>query len=133
MSWHINSFNSVGPLKFGQSRADVRAALGPDFRVFRKTESENETDAYNSIGVHVYYDGAHKVEFIEAFSPAELEFNGIFLLGRHIDEVVGELASLGYDAVHDDVGYNFSQLGFGLTVNGDEIEGVGLYRSGYYD
>ena len=131
--WEIEPFSKVGPIAFGQSRNEVRSALDSEYRAFKKAEGENDTDAYDSLGIHVYYDDDDHVEFVEAFSPAQLSFEGIALVGRNVGEVVAELGELGYDAEQDDVGYNYDDLGTGLTINGDEIEGVCVFKKGYYD
>lgn len=131
--WRIKPFSQVGPIEFGQSRNSVRSKLNSDYRVFKKTPGENDTDAYDSLGIHVYYDDEDKVEFVEAFSPAEVEFEGIVLIGRNVDEVAADLGDRGYDAEQDEVGYNYDELGFGLTINDQEIEGVGFFRKGYYE
>ena len=133
MSWQIESFRSVGPVSFGQSRDDIRSELGSDFQTFKKAEGENDTDAYDSLGLHIYYDDHDHVEFIEAFSPAELSFEGVSLVGQKVVEIVSQLNARGYDGQQDDVGYNYDNIGIGLTINGDEIEGVGIFRKGYYD
>ena len=131
--WEIKPFAQVGPIEFGQLRNEVRSKLDSDYQVFKKTPGENDTDAYDSLGIHVYFDDDDQVEFVEAFSPAELEYEGIALIGRNVDEVVADLRARGYEAEKDDVGYNYDELGFGLTVNGDVIEGVGVFRKGYYE
>lgn len=133
MSWQIESFKSVGPISFGQSRDEIRNLLGSGFRSFKKTEGENDTDAYDSLGIHLYYDDDDRVEFVEAFSPADLSINGVSLVGRKTSDAINDLRALGYDSEQDDVGYNYDDIGVGLTVNGDAVEGVGVCKEGYYD
>jgi hypothetical protein len=59
----------IGPVMIGLPMADVRAALGEPTNRFRKTpESPRLTDAYDPLGVHVYYDGADCVECVESFA-----------------------------------------------------------------
>ncbi len=133
MSWRIKSFQSVGPLEFGQSRNETRTILGSGFQPFNKAGSGNQTDAYPSLGLHIYFDDEDRVEFIEAFSPADIDFNGISLLGKKAAEATNQLRALGYEGEQDDVGYQYESIGIGLTISGDQIEGVGIFRKGYYD
>ena len=58
----------IGPLSQGMTRKTVRSVLGGNFIEFRKTEfSENTTDAYNEIGVHVYYASDDLIKGLELF------------------------------------------------------------------
>ena len=58
----------IGPLSRGMTRTTVRSVLGRDFIEFRKTEfSENTTDAYDEIGVHIYYASDELVKGVELF------------------------------------------------------------------
>lgn len=131
--WEITSFQSVGPLQLGQPRTAIRSLLGDGFHSFQKTPGENETDVYESLGLHLYYDDDDELELIEAFSPAEIEFEGVSLVGRNPNDVVEDLRANGYEGEQDDVGYNYDAIGIGLTVGGDVVEGVGVFRKGYYD
>ena len=133
LSWQIDSFESVGPIAFGETRDTIRSVLGSGFRSFRKTQDENETDAYDSLGVHIYYDDSNCVEFVELFTPAEPSFESVSLVGQKAEDVVGKLRELGYEGDQDDVGYNYDGVGIGLTINGNVVEGVGVFREGYYD
>ncbi len=133
MNWQIESFRSVGPISFGETREEIRNVLGTGFRSFRKTEGENETDAYDLLGVHVYYDDSDCAEFVELFTPAESTFAGVSLVGRKVADVVAELHELGYEGERDDVGYNYDLVGIGLTINDQVVDGVGVFREGYYD
>jgi hypothetical protein len=131
MNWKITSFRSVGPVSFGQSRALVRSALGEKVRSFRKTEGENETDAYDGLGIHLYYDENDRLEFVEAFAAAVIEFQNIRLIGRNAEQVTRDMQSLGYEGVSDEVGYNYDEVGLGLTVDRGVVVGVAVFRKGY--
>ncbi len=133
LNWHIESFRSVGPIVFGESRTSVRKVLGSDFRTFKKDLGGNETDAYDSLGAHIYYDDSGLVEFVELFAPSDALFQGVSLVGRKVKDIVADLKKLGHEGEQDDVGYIFDELGIGLTVNGKIVEGVGAFKEGYYD
>jgi hypothetical protein len=64
----------IGPVTIGLPIADVRGTLGEPTKRFRKTpRSLRLTDAYTLLGVHVYYDGAGCVEFVESFAVEGVE------------------------------------------------------------
>ena len=52
----IVPFKSVGPLEFGDSRQVSREKLGSTFTTFRKDVGENETDSFDDLALHLYYD-----------------------------------------------------------------------------
>jgi hypothetical protein len=63
--WRIVAQSSVGPIDFGMSRQAVRVALAAPFTEFTKGEGEEPTDAFDTLGVHVYYrnGGVEAMEF----------------------------------------------------------------------
>lgn len=128
----IRPFVSIGELRFGESRDNVRGQLGGTFVTFRKGGGKSSTDAYNELGLHLYFDANDKLEFVEAFSPAEIYIFGIALLGRDQEKVGELLAVRGYEFVRDDVGLQFNALGLGFTAPEGVIEGVALFKRGYY-
>jgi hypothetical protein len=53
--------------------ADLRGILGEPTKQFRKSPGSLKlTDAYEPLGVHVYYDDADCVEFVELFAVEEV-------------------------------------------------------------
>lgn len=59
----------IGLVMIGLPMADVRGMLGQPTKQFRKAlGSPKLTDAYEALGVHVYYDDADRVEFVESFA-----------------------------------------------------------------
>lgn len=133
MTWKIKPFVGVGTLVFGQQRDSVRDILGEKYHSFKKTVDENETDAYAALGLHLYYDNDNCLQYIEAFQPADIEFSGISLLARPIAKVFIELQECGCDGAEDDIGVVYASLGFGLVVSDGVVDGVGVFRKGYYD
>jgi hypothetical protein len=130
----VRPFEGLGDLRFGMSRADVRALLGPEFRSFKKTPlAKTLTDAYTQLGLHLYYDDQDRLEFIEAFQPCIPIFRGIELLGRP-EVVLEQLRKTGVGIPRRDSDGNFfDDLGFALYSPGDVVEGVSVYKKGYYD
>jgi hypothetical protein len=61
--WQIDPFVSLGLLRFGMVRGEPERALGETPRLFRKGASANLSEAFDGVGVHVYYDSLGQVEF----------------------------------------------------------------------
>lgn len=129
----IVPFKSVGNLTFGDSRDAARGKLGSVFSTFRKVTGADETDAFDGFGLHLYYDHLGRLEFVEAFDPADVTFRGIKFLGRDLDAVIGDMTELGFNAAELDVGIIFSDAGMALTESSGVVEGISAYRKGYYD
>jgi hypothetical protein len=129
----IRPYLNVGVIRFGDVRQDVRVALQCPFETFRKDVGENETDAFDDLGLHVYYDGQGRVEFVEGFEPASLTINGLMLLGQRIDKIDKELRAMGHSSRAIDVGLQYDTAGIVLTAPNGVVEGVGIFARGYYD
>lgn len=112
----------------------MRQLLGSNLETFYKSPSSNvPTDAFNDLGLHLYYTENGELEFVEAFEPCTPAFKDIVLLRDDASDVAAELSSLGHQAVQDDAGYGFPDLGFGLYAPLGHVEGVSVYPKGYYD
>ena len=127
--WEIQSFISVGPISFGATRKDIHTELGSGFRLFCKVKGENLSDAYQSLGLHLFFDDDDKLELVEGFSPANICFDGVLLLGCSAIDVVEELRRKGHEGHLDDIGHAYNDLGFALTVDNNIVEGVAVFCS----
>jgi|GEM_PF-2293653 len=132
MTWDITPYRSVGSLQLGRHRNEIRRQLGADFTSFTKDIGESEADAYDHLGIHLYYDDDDRLEMVELFQPASPTLKDVSLLGRDYEQVANALAEHGYKAKPTDVGYSYEDAGVALTLNGSEIEGVAVFRKGYY-
>jgi hypothetical protein len=139
MEFILTPFEAVGPIKFGTSPDEVRTALNSPWNSFRKFPSEIiPTDAFDELGIHVYYTSNSQCEAIECFSPVLLTFRGKSLVGQPYQEVREWLISIDSDTVHGDTGIAANSFGIGLyTPDGNDdpdaiIESVTLVDKGYY-
>lgn len=132
MDMEIVPFESIGELRFGESRDTVRRRLGGGYHSFNKDVGENETDAYDDLGLHLYFGHGDRLEFVEAFFPASPSLGGIELLGRPMDDVASDLFARGHKPFPDDVGFQFESAGVGLIGREGVVEGVAIFRRGYY-
>jgi hypothetical protein len=126
-------FISIGLLTFGDSRQVAREKLASMFSTFAKVAGANETDAFDELGLHLYYDRAGQLEFVEAFAPANVVFRGVSFLGRDLESVTSDMKALGFDPTGTDVGIDFPDAGVALTAPSGIIEGAAAHRKGYYD
>lgn len=104
MTWNFQP-NSIGLVAAGMSRADVRAVIGSDFVEFKKAYFvSNTTDAFDSAGIHVYYDDQDRVEAVEIIHPAQCDYNGVNLLGIQIPHLKTVFIQRGIAFTEDDAG-----------------------------
>lgn len=128
----IVPFRSIGPLSFGDPRDVARTKFASMFSTFEKVAGATETDSFDDLGLHLYYDDEGRLEFVEAFDPAEVVFRGISFLGRELTAVTRAMQALGFAATPTDVGVRFDQAGIALTASAGDVEGVAAHRRGYY-
>jgi len=126
-------FCSVGVLSFGDERQIVRQNLASNFSTFKKVYGEAETDSFDTLGLHLYYDDAGRLEFVEAFAPAEVTFRGVRFIGRDVETVIAEMKAIGFESTDADVGVDFPDAGLALTATEGVLEGIAAHRKGYYD
>jgi hypothetical protein len=130
----VTPFISVGSLRFGATREDIRAQLGARFESFKKSPNSNETDAYDELGLHLYYDRDNRLEYVEAFEPAEPEYAGIVFVGRAFEDVRNDLTEAGYAcSFMDAASVKCDDAGIALYISDGIVEGAGVYRRGYFD
>ena len=124
---------SIGELRFGESRQNIRHSLGNKYRPFQKGVGSNDTDAYDDLGLHLYFDDDDRLEFVEGWGPASPAFQGISFMGRQVEDVASDLAAGGYRSVLDGYGLTCESAGIALTAPTGIVEGVAAFRKGYYD
>lgn len=127
----IIPFRSMGELVLGETREVCRSKIQSPFQTFLKcSDSKTETDAFDNVGLHLYYDESYCLEFIEAFKPTDITFRGVRFLGRWKPCVIRDMKRLGFSPVGD---LHFLEAGIALTVEWRwPIEAVAVYRNGYY-
>jgi hypothetical protein len=111
----------------------ARQKLASPYATFQKVAGENETDAFDQLGLHLYYSDSGELEFVEAWGPAKVAFRGVSFLGKDLGSVISDMQSLGFNATQADVGVDFRKAGIALTAPSGVVEGVAAYRKGYYD
>ena len=120
-------------LAFGDVRKDARDKLNAKFSTFEKVAGENETDAFDDIGLHLYYDDDGQLEFVEGFEPVDITFRGIRFLNRDVTSVVQDMNAIGFNQTRSNDAVKFPDVGIALYAPSGIVEGVAAHRKGYYD
>jgi hypothetical protein len=129
-NWKIHPFVGVGSIYFGQPRSDVIAMLGTPFKSYRKVPfAPTDTDSYRAIGLHIYYDPEYRVEGIDANDPSTISLNGISFLNRSVEEVVDDLARLGFKSQS----LIFEDAGVALFEEDGIVKSVNIFPRGAHD
>jgi hypothetical protein len=127
----IIPFSAVGLLVFGDCRDTARDKLSAPYRVIEK--GGVLVDDFDGLGLHLHYDDNNRLEFVEAWGPAELTFCGTRFLGRDVSSVCEDMQSLGLEIVDDGNGIEFPGAGIALYSPGGIVAAIAGHRRGYYD
>jgi len=138
VTYEIEPYASVGPLRFGMSREEAKRALGSEPRAFKKSPlSDTVTDAFNELSVHVYYNNNGGCCAVEMATPASPIFRGRELLGRPFAELRAMFEELDPELTEDGAG--LTSLMFGVSLYApfakkepeEPVEGVLVFEEGY--
>ena len=121
----IISATETDVVALGQSREEVRAALGTH-RTLRRTPESEEADHFVDSGAIATYSPKGELVLVEMHDPALVMLDGVQLMGQTVDDITRALAERGIDVVHDEVGATVPSMAVGLYAPGGKVEGVGL-------
>jgi len=148
MAYDIEPYVGVGPIRFGMTRDEVRAAVGAEVRAFRRdTQEGGPDDLFPTLGFFVYYGALRicaAVEFSRLASPT-LRGRGFF--DRPYTVVRRWLRALDPTLAETLDGLRSYQLGIALSapsanelsddelIEEDEVvlESVLAFERGYYE
>ena len=140
MKFDIRSYEGVGSIRFGMTPGEVRAALGMEFKNFRRSGTETyPCDYYTGLQCFVYYDDKHGlVDAVEFAEPAQPTLNGLHLLGLPFADMITRIREFDADVVVENDGFTSLPLGVGgYAPNQDEpelpSESIIVFVRGYYD
>lgn len=112
IDFHLLGPGDLGPIRAGMTRDDSRSALESPFDEFLKSpDSAIPTDAYDDLGLHVYFDNALKVAGVEFLKWAQLSWRGQRLAGEEVLVVQQFLTEQGEFLVFDNSGFDVARLG----------------------
>ncbi|MEA5126177.1 hypothetical protein [Xanthomonas floridensis] len=111
---------AVGPLHVGMRRAEVRYILGGIYEEFKKSPfSENTTDDFPHLKLHVFYSKNDIIKGVELFPAAGIFFKGYNLFALKLNDIliILDKLSVGYEI--GDVGIRIPEAG--IRVYAPEI------------
>jgi hypothetical protein len=140
MQLEIEPYVGIGPIKFGMTIDHVRNLINQKPKPFLKGPTSTvPTDAFNDLGLHVYYKKPGICQAVELFSPANPIFQGQSLIQRPFNELHSWLQTID-DSLK--VGrWGLTSLKFGIGLYAPEIrerddalvESVIVFERGYYN
>lgn len=117
MVFSFLSRGDLGLIHAGMSREESRKALGDRFEAFYKAEySTVPTDAYDDLGVHVYFDERYRVFGVEFLKWSELVWDNQKLVGENALVVRQFLAKRGEVLVFNNSGFSVTGVGLRFYV-----------------
>lgn len=138
MEFKINPYVGAEPILLGMTSEQIESIIGVKARKFKKSPySETLTDAFECF--HVYYKSNGQCEAVEFFEPANLVFNGVYLIGKPYSEVESLFKSIDNATETDGSGLTSYQFGVGVYAPfagkepNEPVEGVIIFEKGYYD
>lgn len=112
MKFEFLGLGSVGPIKCGMTRDEIRKILGERYDEFKKTEmSKAKTDAFDSLNLHVFYEESGVVKGVEFFGGSEFYLEGERVVGKSLEFVKSLLEGSGAEL-------DFSSSGFIVHKSG---------------
>jgi hypothetical protein len=140
MLLEINSYDGIGPIRFGMTVDEVRSVMPSNFRSFMKSRtSKFPADHFMEIGVHVHYRPPGQCEAVEVFKPSDAIFLERRFMGQSFLEIYEWAKTIDPKLDTDDCGFTSFLHGFGIFASGaskaplDPVEGIIAFQKGYYD
>jgi len=112
MNFELLGFGDLGSIHVGTTRDQARAILGGGFEEFFKSaDSTVPTDAYDDLGVHVYYDEKYSVIGVEFLRWSDFSWRGQRFSGADVLEVQQFLIAQGEALDFNNSGFYVNELG----------------------
>jgi hypothetical protein len=140
MEFNILPYVGIGTLRFGMTVEQVRNQLAVLAQPFNKVSwAAHPTDAFDEVGLHVFYTADGKCEAFELAAPAKPTLHGTPLVGAAFDAVRDFLQGVDPALDVDESGATSRALGVAIycpsheSTSGALVEGVLVFERGYYD
>ena len=122
---------SVGSVRFGMTREQVRSTVGSFFTEFKKSRfSKNTTDDFGFM--HVFYDEKNTCEAVELFNDCVVVVDGVCLMPSDKSDIDDWLKSRDASSEFFPDGSVSKLLSIGVAASEGKVESVLLGRVGYY-
>jgi|SRR5580658_8355057 hypothetical protein len=139
MQLEIEPYVGIGPIKFGMTIDEVRNLINQKPKSFLKGPASTiPTDAFNDLGLHVYYKKPRTCNAVELFLPANPIFQGRDLIQRPFNELLSWLQTLDDTIKRDQCGLASFKFGIGFYApevkerDDAPVEGVIVLEKDYY-
>ena len=113
-SYEIKPRRSIGPVRLGMARADVRVAMGGEpERSLRKFEGDRyETDGYHNGAFQIFYDGespaVNYVELTSIVGDVDAVLRGVHVFQTKASELVAFVSEYArYDEDDPELGFSY--------------------------
>lgn len=139
--YEIEPYVGVNPIQFGMSIEQVRRVLSAPVEPFWKSQtSELPTDAFDSLGIHVYYKQPGVCTAVEFGSTkANPTLQNRLLLQQPYSEMKQWISLIDPDLTYNSQGLTSFKLGVGFYVPALGIDrnalitGIIVFEKSYYD
>jgi hypothetical protein len=139
MDLTITSYESVGPIRFGMTRKEVRELLDSPVIAFKRNDDDvAETDGFDDLGIYVEYDAKDHCVAVEMARPSNPIFADTELLALPYAAVKTWVRKQDEDVEVDESGFDSPGLGIGMYADikkGDKkstAETVIAFSRSYY-
>lgn len=127
-NFEIIPYKGVGPIRFTMNRNQVSQALNTKPKKFKKTPS-SIVDAFDSLGIHVFYNKTNKCEYIELSGDSGVTFKGQKLFKKGVNFLKSLSKKI---KANEKSSLIFEDLGISITYSGNKIKSIGVFKKGYY-
>lgn len=127
VTMNFTPYISVGAIKFGEAREEVRKTLGT-FKAYKKNKfSANTLDDFGFC--QVFYNVSNMVEAVEVYRNAEIIYNSHNLFNLNKQQLINTFQ--GADIVEDEYGMTIPSLGLAITFIDNLPDSILAYQKGY--
>lgn len=140
MHLEIRSHVGIGPLRFGMLVDEIRRNVPFLAETFVKgPDSTHPTDAFDELGIHVYYRADGRCVAIEVGAPGSPTLFGKKIIGAPFKVVEHVVRGLDAEVEVDESGLTSLALGVAIYCPAHKdndvlpVEGVLVFERGYYD
>ena len=117
MKFDFFGVGSVGPIKHGMTRDEIRKVLCERYDEFKKTEiSTAKTDAFDSLNLHIFYEESGVVKGVEFFGGSEFYLEGERVVDKSLGFVKGLLEVVGAELDFNSSGFFVRKSGLRFYV-----------------
>ncbi|MDE7414562.1 MAG: hypothetical protein K2N05_12355 [Muribaculaceae bacterium] len=126
-SMNFIPYTSVGAIKFGESRSNVRFVMGA-YKEYKKNKfSSNTLDDFG--GCQVFYTKDNTVEAVEVYRNVELLYKGENLFNMNKEELISIFNDP--QRKEDEYGITFPTVGVSITLVDGLPDSILMYQRGY--